>query len=49
VTLVGYFAGEGYEAAMRVAGRGSAAILVLVMIVIVGLGAKRLILRRLVD
>lgn len=49
VTLVGYFAGEGYEAAMRIAGRGSAAILVLAMIVIVGLGAKRLILRRLVD
>ena len=46
VTLVGYFAGEGYEAAIRLAGRGGAAVLVLVGIAVVGLGIKRFVLRR---
>ena len=48
VTLIGYFAGEGYEAAIGLAGRGGAAILALVGIIVVGLGLKRVILRRLV-
>jgi len=46
VTLVGYFAGEGYEAAIRLAGRGGAAVLVLVGIAVLGLGIKRFVLRR---
>jgi membrane protein DedA with SNARE-associated domain len=46
VTLVGYFAGEGYEAAIRVAGRGGAAVLVLVAIVVLGLAVKRIVMRR---
>ncbi len=46
VTLVGYFAGEGYEAAIRVAGRGGAAVLVLVAIVALGLAVKRVVMRR---
>ncbi len=46
VTLVGYFAGEGYEAAIRLAGRGGAAVLVLVAIVALGLAVKRFVMRR---
>ncbi len=49
VTLIGYFAGEGYEAAIGLAGRGGAAILALVGIVALGLFLKRVILRRLVS
>jgi membrane-associated protein len=46
VTLVGYFAGEGYEAAIQIAGRGGAAILVLAAVVALGLAAKRFVMRR---
>jgi membrane protein DedA with SNARE-associated domain len=46
VTLVGFFAGEGYEAAIHLAGRGGAAVLVLVGIAVIGLAVKRLVMRR---
>lgn len=46
VTLVGYFAGEGYEAAIRVAGRGGAAVLVLVALFALGIAVKRVVTRR---
>jgi undecaprenyl-diphosphatase len=46
VTLLGYFAGEGYEAAIHLAGRGGAAVLVLVAITALGFAVKRAVMRR---
>jgi len=45
-TLLGYFAGEEYEAALRWAGRGSLAFLILVMTVAAVLLLKRSLIKR---
>ncbi len=46
-TLLGYFGGEGYEAALHLAGRGSLAILILLATVIAAFVVKRLLIKRL--
>lgn len=46
-SLLGYFAGEGYEAAVRWAGRGSLAFASLVAGLAAAFAAKRLLIRRL--
>lgn len=45
-TLVGYFAEEGYEVAIHWAGRGTAALLVLVAVIVAAVAAKRALVRR---
>ncbi len=45
-TLLGYFAGEGYEAALHWAGRGSLALLALVAMIVALIVAKRYLVRR---
>jgi membrane protein DedA with SNARE-associated domain len=46
-TLVGYFAGEGYEAALEWAGRGSLAIGLLIAAVVAIFVVKHILVRRL--
>ena len=46
-TLLGYFAGEGYEAALHWVGRGSLAVLILVATVIAVFVVKRILVQRL--
>jgi undecaprenyl-diphosphatase len=46
-TLIGYFAGEGYEAALEWAGRGSLAIGLLIATVVAIFVVKRLLVKRL--
>lgn len=46
-SLLGYFAGEGYEAALQWAGRGSLAVLVLLATVIAVFVVKRILVKRL--
>jgi membrane-associated protein len=46
-TLVGYFAGEGYEAAMRAAGKGSAALFAVIVVLALLTWGKRVVVRRL--
>jgi membrane protein DedA with SNARE-associated domain len=45
-TLLGFFAGEGYEAALRWAGRGSVGVLVLVALIAGALAFKSFLVRR---
>jgi membrane protein DedA with SNARE-associated domain len=44
--LLGYFAGEGYEAALRGAGRGSVGVLALVALIAGVLAFKSFLVRR---
>ena len=46
-TLIGYFAGEGYEAALHWVGRGSLAFLILLAAVIAVFVVKRALVNRL--
>jgi len=46
-TLLGYFAGEGYEAALHWAGRGSLAVLILLAAVIAVFVVQRILVKRL--
>jgi membrane-associated protein len=45
-SLLGYFAGEGYEAVLRWAGRGSVAVTVLIVALLAAYLIKRLLIRR---
>ncbi len=46
-SLLGYFAGESYQAALRLAGRGSIAVTVLIAVLLAGYWIKRVLVRRL--